>query len=81
MESEVEKAAAGSEATEVQIAGDRFETDGAVLVNGSPRATVFQSAKSLSFTLTKADLSQAATLKISVKGKSATSNELDFTVE
>jgi hypothetical protein len=76
-----EKATAGGEATDIQLAGDRFESDAAVLVNGSPRATVFQSAQSLSFTLTKADLSQAGTLKISVKGKSATSNELDFLVE
>lgn len=76
-----EKATAGSDAIEVQIAGDRFDNSASAMVNGAARATVFQSAKSLSFTLTKADLSQAATLKITVKGKSATSNELDFKVE
>jgi hypothetical protein len=75
-----DNAAAGSPAAVVQIAGDRFESDAEALVNGAPRVTTFRSPKSLSFTLTNADLSKQTTLKISVKSKAATSNVLDFTV-
>lgn len=57
---------AGSDALTLNVSGTGFTQASVVLVNGSPRATVFLSATLLQATLLPSDLAQGGTLNLTV---------------
>jgi hypothetical protein len=77
------KATAGGAAFTLTVSGTSFETNSTVLWNGSGRATTFVSSRSLTATITAADIAVAGTAAVSVSTPApggGTSGTVSFTI-